>query len=110
MNEAQRKTLGKKKRAIDKAKEEAAEEVNEAVEALSALKKKYRQADDKLDQATRDKMDTKVINKFLNALGKYDELIRAKEAQIVELREDGRRAVEAAEADYVAFRAGLPRL
>jgi hypothetical protein len=109
MNEAQRKALGKKKRAIDKAKEEAAEEVNEAVEELSELKKKYRQADDKLDQARRDKMDTKVIDKFLKALGKYDELIRAKEAHIVELREDGRRAVEAAETAYAAFRAGLPR-
>jgi len=109
MNEGQGKALAKKKRAIQKAKEEAAEEVNEAVEELSELKKKYRKADDNLDQAKRDKMDKKVIDKFLNALGKYDELIRAKEAQIEVLREDGRRAVEAAQAAYAAFRAALPR-
>ncbi len=109
MNEAQGKALVKKKRAIQKAKDEAEEEVNDALDELSDLKKKHRKADDNLDQARRDKMAPGVIDKFLKVISKYDDLIRAKEAKIIELREEGRQAVEAAEAAYAAFRAGLPR-
>jgi hypothetical protein len=109
LDEAQKKLLAKKKRAVERAKEEAKEEVDEALEELSDLKKKRRTADDKLDQAKRDKVADKVIQKFVGAIAAFDDLIRDKEVAIEELRVEGREAIEAAERAYAEYRAGLPR-
>ena len=109
LNDASQKALAKKKRALEKARKAAKEEIEEAQEELSDARKKHRELEDKLDKAKRDKMAVKVIADFEKALAKYTTIIQKAVVQLEEAREEGRDAVNAAQAAYVAFRDGLPR-
>jgi hypothetical protein len=109
LNDASKKALAKKKRAFEKVQKEAKEEIEEAQEELSDARKKHRELEDKLDKAKRDKMAVKVIADFEKALAKYTTIIQKAVIQLEEARQEGREAVNAAQAAYKAFREGLPR-